>query len=239
MVKNSIVLLITVILFSCQSSENKVKEASSDIVESVEEKWIHLYDGSSTDAWKGWKKDKIGTALSIQETGELMFDPTQEDRGDIITKATFQDFEFHLDWKISDCGNSGIMYNVQETDDYNAPYSTGPEMQILDNSCHPDGKLVTHRAGDLYDMIETRVVNVNPAGEWNSIIIKSKDARYEFWQNGTKVVEFQMHNESWDALVSDSKFKDWKGFGEFKSGHIALQDHSDKIWFRNIKIKTL
>lgn len=239
MVKYFIVGLMSVVLFSCQSNENKTKESSSPAVSTDESDWIVLYDGTSTDAWKGWKKDSIGSAWSIQRNGDLMFDPEVEDKGDIITKASFENFEFHLDWKISDCGNSGIMYNVQESDAYNAPYSTGPEMQILDNTCHPDGKIVTHRAGDLYDMIETNVVNVNPAGEWNSIIIKSNNARYEFWQNGTKVVEFQMHNEAWDGLVEDSKFKGWEGFGAFKSGKIALQDHGDKIWFRNIKIKTL
>jgi len=88
-------------------------------------------------------------------------------------------------------------------------------------------------------MIETSVVNVKPAGEWNSIIIKSKNANYEFWQNGEKVVEFQMHTPLWDEMIAGSKFKDWEGFGAFKSGHIALQDHSDPIWFRNIRIKQL
>ncbi|MDG2450687.1 MAG: DUF1080 domain-containing protein [Saprospiraceae bacterium] len=232
-------LMLGCALLSCKNDNKPTTEASQDDQQEEVNEWISLFDGSSTDAWKGWKKDNIGAAWSIQDNGELMFDPSQEDKGDIMTKATFENFEFHLDWKISECGNSGIMYNVQESDDYHAPYSTGPEMQILDNSCHPDGKIVTHRAGDLYDMIETSVVNVKPAGEWNSIMIKSKDTRYEFWQNDTKVVEFQMHNEAWNELVSSSKFKDWSGFGSFKSGHIALQDHGDQIWFRNIKIKTL
>ena len=231
--------IISATLFSCKEAQKPSQVETEPTVEPANSEWIDLFDGTSTDAWKGWKKDKVGAAWSIQENGDLMFDPTVEDKGDIITRESFENFEFHLDWKISDCGNSGIMYNVQESDDYHAPYSTGPEMQILDNTCHPDGKIVTHRAGDLYDMIETSEASVKPAGEWNSIIIKSKDARYEFWQNGVKVVEFQMHNDAWDSLVADSKFKDWEGFGAFRSGHIALQDHGDQIWFRNIKIKTL
>jgi len=233
-------LLPVVCLFViCACQSNTKKEIPLQSTDAPIEKWTILFDGSSTDAWKGWKKDTIGAAWSINENGELAFDPSIEDRGDIITRDTFRDFEFQLDWKISDCGNSGIMYNVQESEDFWAPYSTGPEMQILDNTCHPDAEIRTHRAGDLYDMIETSVVNVKPAGEWNSIIIKSKNANYEFWQNGEKVVEFQMHTPLWDEMIAGSKFKDWEGFGAFKSGHIALQDHSDPIWFRNIRIKQL
>lgn len=234
-----LIIIISCIAFGCKESAKQVDTPKPATAKEPMDEWVSLFDGTNLDAWKGWKKDNVGAAWSIQSNGELMFDPSQEDKGDIISKATFQDFELHLDWKISECGNSGIMYNVQESDAYHAPYSTGPEMQILDNSCHPDAKIVTHRAGDLYDMISTNVVNVKPSGEWNSIIIKSKDQVYEFWQNGEKVVEFQMHNAEWDALVADSKFKDWEGFGDYKSGHIALQDHGDQIWFRNIKIKTL
>jgi len=200
--------------------------------------WTLLIDGPSLDLWKGWKKDKPGSAWHV-DNGVLTFDPEIKDRGDLLTRQQYENFEFHLDWKISDCGNSGLMYNVQEGEEYHVPYSTGPEMQILDNSCHPDAKIDKHRAGDLYDMKETAVVNVNRAGEWNTIIIKSKNGEVEFWQNGVKVVAFEMFTDEWSAMIENSKFKGWEGFGAFRKGHIALQDHGDKIWFRNIKIKTL
>ena len=217
---------------------NAEKMAKSAFRSLKKDQWEILSDVSSLAAWKGWKKDKPAAAWTMKN-GVLAFDPSAEDGGDILTKDTYENFEFHLEWKISDCGNSGLMWNVVEDEKYHAPYSTGPEMQILDNTCHPDGKIVKHRAGDLYDMIETNVVNVKPAGEWNSIIIKSNNAKYEFWQNGAKVVTFEMHGDAWDELVAGSKFKDWEGFGVFKSGHICLQDHGDKVWFRNIKIKRL
>lgn len=238
MKKFYLVALIWGVLFSCKPKESAVEAPTPEPAPAVVDEWEHLFDGSSMDAWKGWKKDQPGTAWSIED-GTLTFDPTSEDQGDLLTRKTYEDFELHLDWKIAKCGNSGLMWNVQEADEYDAPYSTGPEMQILDNACHPDAKIVTHRAGDLYDMIETNVVNVNPAEQWNSIIIKSKDANYELWQNGAKVVEFQMHTPAWDKMVENSKFNGWPGFGKFKSGHICLQDHNDRIWFRNIKIKTL
>jgi len=109
-------------------------------------------------------------------------------------------------------------------------------MQILDNTCHPDTKYVTHRAGDLYDMIETSHVTVKPAGEWNKVRIIKVNGEVEFWLNGYKVVEFTMYNEDWNNLIFKSKFKDWEGFGMAKKGHLALQDHGDRIWFRNVKI---
>jgi len=233
MKKFSLVLLLTSLLFSCNE-----KKSSTNAQPKVDSEWINLSKGSSLESWKGWKKDSPAQAWTM-ENGILSFNPEVEDRGDILTKASFENFEFHLDWRISDCGNSGIMWNVQEGSEYDEPYNTGPEMQVLDNTCHPDGKIVTHRAGDLYDMIETSVVNVKPAGEWNSIKIISNNAHYEFWQNGAKVVEFDMQNDAWNEMVAKSKFKDWEYFGKFRSGKICLQDHDDKVSFKNIKIKTL
>ena len=112
-------------------------------------------------------------------------------------------------------------------------------MQILDNTCHPDTRFETHRAGDLYDMITTRYITVNPAGEWNKIRIVSKDGHVQFYQNGYEVVNFQMHNEKWLEMIKNSKFHEMPAFGLSKKGHIALQDHGDKVWFRNIKVRTL
>jgi len=161
------------------------------------------------------------------------------DGGDIVTDKTYENFELNLEWKINNCGNSGIMFNVQEDDKYDHVWLTGPEMQILDNTCHPDTKYPTHRAGDLYDMIECKYVTVKPAGEWNKIRLISNNGKVEHWQNGRKVVEYEMHNDKWKAMIANSKFKDMPDFGLAKSGHISLQDHSDKVWFRNIKILKL
>lgn len=221
------------LIFSCKSnlpSDNASQMSKGD--------WITLFDGKDLSMWKGWKKDKPGDAWQIKD-GTLYFNPKMEDKGDLMTRDQFQDFDLRLDWKIQECGNSGIMYNVQESEEFHAPYSTGPEMQILDNACHPDGKIIKHRAGDLYDMIETSVANVKPAGQWNSIRIISKNGKVTFWQNEAEVVRFEMFGDEWNTMIDNSKFKGWKGFGAYKKGHIALQDHGNEVWFRNIKIKTL
>lgn len=203
------------------------------------EGWILLFDGTSTAGWKNFNKDGVGAAWVIDD-GTLHFDNTvQEGRGDIITIDEFENFELMLEWKIDSCGNSGIMFNVVENEEFKNTYLTGPEMQVLDNSCHPDAKIVKHRAGDLYDLISCSTETVKPAGEWNQVRIVSDNANYQFWLNGTNVVSFTMHTPEWDALVAGSKFKQWSAFGKATRGHIALQDHGDKVWYRNIMIKTM
>ncbi len=201
--------------------------------------WELLFDGQSLDQFKGFKTDTISSKWTITD-GTIYFDPSVQDGGgDIITKESYKDFELNLEWKISNCGNSGIFYNVVEDDKYCCTWQTGPEMQILDNTCHPDTKYETHRAGDLYDMIACNHVTVNPALQWNKVRIISKDQKMQFWLNGYKVVDFTMGDENWTDMIANSKFKDMPDFGKSDSGHIALQDHGDPVWFRNIKIKRL
>ncbi|NNL90981.1 MAG: DUF1080 domain-containing protein [Saprospiraceae bacterium] len=201
--------------------------------------WELLFDGKSLNSFHSYNSDVVNKFWKI-EGDAIKFDPQKKGNGsDLVTNDTYEDFEFQLEWKISNCGNSGIMFNVQERDSLCCPYLTGPEMQILDNTCHPDTRFVTHRAGDLYDMIETKYTTVNQAGEWNKIRIVSKEGKVSFWQNGYEVVKFEMHNAKWEEMIENSKFKDWPEFGKYKSGHIVLQDHDDVVWFRNVKIKNL
>jgi cytochrome c len=130
------------------------------------------------------------------------------------------------------------MHSVVESPDYRDTWNTGPEMQVMDNICHPDTRYPTHRAGDLYDMIACKFVTVKPAGAWNKVRLIKKDGFVEHWLNGVKVVEYQMYNDNWNKMIANSKFRDYKDFGQAKKGHIALQDHGDaQVWYRNIKIR--
>jgi hypothetical protein len=203
--------------------------------------WKLLFDGKTTKGWRKFNSDKIASAWKVQD-GTLYLDNSVTDkaeRGDIVTDQEFENFEFSIDWKIDSCGNSGIMFNVVEDPKYRTPWLTGPEMQVLDNECHPDAKIEKHRSGDLYDLIKSSKETVKPAGEWNTAKIISNKGKYEFWLNGTRVVEFTMHDAKWDALVAGSKFKSMPDFGKATKGRLSLQDHGDKVWFRNIKIREL
>lgn len=212
----------------------------------IEQGWKLLFDGKNISEFRNFKKETVGSAWVVDDEAihlNAKKDPNGGwqvvDGGDIMTKNEYENFDFKLEWKISNCGNSGIIFNVVEEDKYDHVWETGPEMQVLDNTCHPDTRFETHRAGDLYDMIETKYVTVNPAGEWNKVRIVSKDGRVQFYQNGYEVVNFQMHNEQWLEMIKNSKFVEMPGFGLAKKGHIALQDHGDKVWFRNIKIREI
>ncbi|HMQ06324.1 MAG TPA: DUF1080 domain-containing protein [Saprospiraceae bacterium] len=208
--------------------------------------WKLLFDGKTTEGWRNYRKPDIGSSWKVRD-GMLYLDAIKRagggwqapDGGDIITDKPYENYELSLEWKISQCGNSGIIFHVTESEEYNYVWQTGPEMQILDNSCHPDTRYQTHRAGDLYDMIETRYLTVRPSGEWNHVRIISNQGKVQFWLNGYRVVDFDMTSEEWKQMIARSKFKDMTGFGQSVKGHIALQDHGDPVFFRNIKIREL
>jgi cytochrome c len=205
--------------------------------------WKLLFDGMTMKGWRNFNSAKIGSAWKVQD-GLLYLDASlkngkRENGGDIITEKEYENYELNLEWKIEPCGNSGIIFNVVDDPKYEHTYTTGPEMQILDNTCHPDGKIIKHRAGNLYDLVESKTESVRPAGEWNQVRILSNKGHLELWLNAVKQVDIEMFTPEWEALIKTSKFKSMPDFGKAKKGHIALQDHGNQVWFRNIKIKEL
>ncbi len=206
--------------------------------------WISLFNGKNTKGWHKYGKTSVGSAWKVQD-GNLFFDAdarktTGAEGGDIVSDASFSNFHLKLEWKISKNGNSGIIFWVQDdTTKYKQVWFTGPEMQVLDNDGHPDGKIKKHRAGNLYDLIEGKEGSVNKVGEWNLVEIISNNGKLDFFLNGINVVSTTYGDADWKNLIAGSKFKDKADFGRVFSGHIALQDHGDNVWYRNIMIKKL
>ncbi|WP_215240285.1 3-keto-disaccharide hydrolase [Dyadobacter helix] len=203
-------------------------------------KWVSLFDGKSFKGWHSWKSDGVLPQWKVED-GALVL--TEKGGKDLVTDKEFGDFELELEWKISEGGNSGIIYHVIEEEKYCCPYSTGPEIQVLDDAKHPDakaGKSGNHKAGALYDLLPPNdFTAVKPANEWNKVRLIIKDGKGESWLNGKKVVSFSTSGSEWDALVANSKFKGWDGFGVSQKGKIALQDHGNKVSYRKIRIKEL
>ena len=193
-----------------------------------------LFDGSSLDHFRGYKQSDIGKGWKI-DGDSLMFDGSGG--GDIITKNTYQDFELTFDWKVSKGANSGVMYRVSLGD--NAPYFSGPEYQVLDDDNHGDGGNEKTSAAALYGLYKAADKTLKPVGEWNTAKIVLQGPKVEHWLNGTKVVDADLSSDDWKQRVENSKFKTWEKFGRNKSGHICFQDHGDKVWFRNIKVRKL
>ncbi len=210
--------------------------------------WKLLWDGKTTNGWrgarldsfpdKGWEmKDGVLTVLS--SGGE-----ESAAGGDIVTTDVYGDFELKVDFKLTEGANSGIKYYVNTDLNKGPGSSIGLEYQILDDERHPDAKLGNHEGSrtlaSLYDLIKADPDKpANPIGEWNTAHIISKDNHVEHWLNGMKVLEYERGSDDFKKLVSESKYVVWPNFGEAPNGPILLQDHGDRVSFKNIKIKTI
>lgn len=239
---------LSIVTLSCKDNKEEnveienTTEVENEIAENQNE-WEPLFNGENLEGWKVYNSEEEPSNWTVQDSA-ITFTPAEGSTGseNLISEEQYKNFELELEWKISEGGNSGIMYGVQEGEDLNEPYLTGPEIQVLDNKKHPDAKNGPIRqAGALYDMVPPSKDVTKPAGEWNktTITINHEENIGTVMMNGEKVSEFPLHGEEWKALVENSKFKDWEKFGSSQSGHIALQDHGDKVMYRNIRIKKL
>lgn len=202
--------------------------------------WRLLFDGQDLSQWRGFKRQDA--PASWRPDGDaIAFTPSPDraTRGDLMTREQFGDFELAYEWKISEGGNSGVIYRATEAE--TTPWRTGPEMQVLDDARHPDAKQGVggnRTAGALYDMIAPSAP-ARPAGEWNQARIVARGNHIEHWLNGQKVVDVDVGSARWNQLFQASKFKELTGFGVQPRGHIVLQDHNDPVWYRNVKIRPI
>ncbi|PTM12031.1 MAG: DUF1080 domain-containing protein [Bacteroidetes bacterium] len=238
------VLILAIIISGCKdnskTSEEKITQI--EVIDKVDSEWTILFDGSNFDNWRGYLKDDMHSDWTIED-GAMLFTPGEQGGKNIISKDKYTDFVLSIEWKIAEGGNSGIFWSVFEDEKFSEAYQTGPEIQVLDNAKHPDAKVAggTHTAGSLYDMIACPEEIINPAGEWNLCVleINHKANLGKVTMNGKEIMTFPVHGEKWDSMVTNSKFNGWEGFGKYQTGHIGLQDHGDKVWYKNIKIKEL
>ena len=196
-----------------------------------------LFDGRTTESWSGYRGNTIPEKWVVRD-GALTFDPSREgDGGDIATRALYGDFELRLEWKVSEGGNSGIFYRVDSS--LGSPWESGPEMQVLDNSKHADGRNPLTSAGANYAIDAPIFDATRPVGEWNTVRLIARGNHVEHWLNGYKVVDYTLWDEGWERKVQSSKFSEMPEYGRRSRGHIVLQDHGDAVRYRNIRIKVL
>ena len=238
--------MLTITFSSCKQTVKQTEQTEPQAMNmdniKPESDWMYLFDGTNFDNWRGYLSEGMYPEWTIED-GAMVFTPSGKGGRNIITKNTYTDFVLSLEWKISEGGNSGFFWGVYEDPKYKEAYQTGPEIQVLDNEKHPDSFVPggTHKAGSLYDMIACDPELINPAGEWNLCVleINYKTNQGKVSMNGKEAFTFPVQGEAWDTMVANSKFKGWEGFGAHHTGHIGLQDHGNKVWFRNIKIKEL
>ena len=219
-------LIVVLFLFCCISLLTCTKQAD----------WIVLFDGTSTDAWRGFQRQDFPVDGWKIENGSLKT-IVGGDQCDIITKEKYGDFVLEVEWRVSPGGNSGIFYRA--TEEYPAIWQSAHEMQVWDDSLHHDGQNTVTSAGSLYGLIAPTSKVLVPVGEYNKAKVIAKGYHIEHWLNGAKILEYEFGSEELRSLVAESKFNDFSGFAKATEGYIALQHHGEEVWYRNIRIRPI
>lgn len=201
----------------------------------IEPGFVRLFDGRTTSGWHGFKRQDVPKCWRVID-GNLTVVPGEDD-GDLSSDEVYTDFDLRIEWLVAPGANSGIMYRADEG--HSAPWMTGPEMQILDDDRHADGKRPETSAGSCYGLYARNPKTVKPAGQWNAARIVARGSVIEHWLNGKRVVRYVMGSRDWKNRVANTKFQYMIDYGTLKVGHIVLQDHGDRVAFRNIRIKRL
>lgn len=199
-------------------------------------KWKPLFDGKTLNGWRTYQ-NKPANSWSVKEgllSNKGNKDPATK-HADLITESEFENFELSVNWKIAAQANSGILYMV--TEEFPSSYLSGPEYQLLDDRGYPEKLENWQITGANYAMDPPLVDATKPAGEWNHTVIKVFKGHVEHWLNDKKVVAYELWTDTWKQHKAVGKWKDAKGYGASKKGHIALQDHGGEAWFKDIKIR--
>ena len=236
MAKSLMLALLSVAVMGCVSRGTTADTSAGQMTSQAATSggWRPLFDGKTTNGWRGYRAEAMPTGWSVVDGMLTKRDPVE----DIMTREQFSDFELELDWRLGTGGNAGIFYRV--TEEYERPYWTGPEYQLLDDANHADGKSRLTSAGAAYGLYPAPAGVVKPGGEWNTTRILVRGGHVEHWLNGTRLLEYELWSPEWEAKVKASKFGEWANYGRAKSGFIAIQgDHTGELSLRNIRIREL
>jgi glucose/arabinose dehydrogenase len=233
-----IMLRLLLALFICTSV--RIAAAEENTLSESEKRggWKLLFDGKTTDGWRNYKQKGIGDGWKVED-GALT--RAANGAGDILTADKYGSFELSIEYKISKAGNSGIMFHV--TEDNDTPWMSGPEIQVQDNVDGHDPQ----KAGWLYQLYPANpqaFTNkesdaTRPVGEWNQIVVRITPAGCGICLNGYQYSSFNVGNDDWNRRVAKSKFAAFPNFGKATEGYLCLQDHGDKVAYRNIKVREL
>lgn len=199
--------------------------------------WSDLFTGDPAQLeanFKGFQRDTVPPGWQVEDGAITLVEPGA---GDLVTREEFGDFDLAIEWRISPRGNSGIMFRVSEAPEHTATYVTGPEMQVLDNAVLGSEGNMKHAAGANYDLHAPPADFTKPVGEWNQARIVVFEGQVRYWLNGEVCCTYELESEEWKELVAASKFGTMPGFAAEERGKIALQDHGNRVAYRNIRIR--
>ncbi len=228
-----------ILLYACTGNSEKHNILSD---QEKSDGWKLLFDGKTIDGWHIFNRGNIPSAWSA-DSGNLVCNPHAKNvkHGDLVTDSVYENFDLVFDWKISKAGNSGVFINVQERPELGTTFSTGPEYQLLDDK-NMDAdylKNLSHKAASIFGVVPNESKTIPNSGEWNHSRILQQNGKLTFWLNGVQTVQVDLKSDEWKKLVASSSMNQYPEFGVALKGHIALQDWTNGISFRDIKIKTL
>jgi len=213
------------------------------ICKAQKSKWITLFDGGSTDKFRGYNMQSFpDQAWKVEDSA--LATQTGVPNIDLVSRKAYKNFELRFDWKVSEGGNSGVFFHMKESLTHESGNGNSPnwldnyEMQLLDDIGFNDTAAI-RSAGSLYDLIVPRNKHLKPVGEYNTAKLIVKGNHVEHWLNGNKVVEYEMGSPEMNKLLKESKFSNNPNYGKSPDGLIMLQHHGQKVWFRNIMVRRL
>ena len=212
---------------------NGIVWAIGDVRNTTDTEWKPLLDEQVVSTWRGYQRESMPDGWQMVDGALARIG----DAGDIITTDQFENFELRFDWKVEHGGNSGVFFGVSE--DGAVAWHSGPEYQLLHNAGHPDGKAPITAAGSNYAVHPPIADMTRPVGEWNRSRLRVNREHVEHWMNGMYLLSYQIGDTEWQRRVTDSKFSELPLYGQSRRGHIAIQDHGDQVWFRNMRIRVL
>lgn len=227
---------LLVLALACTTKPEPDRPVAPNVLSETEKAdgWRLLFDGKTTTGWRNFGKQTISDSWRVIDGSLVRADSAA---GDIITSDKFRNFDLALDWKVAPKGNSGIFYRATEEAD--TIWKAAPEMQVLDDAGHENGKDPLTSAGSNYALYPAPRGVVHPAGEWNHARILVNGNHVEHWLNAVKLFEYELGSAEWKERVAKAKFHEYPIFGTAAEGHIGLQDHGDRVEFRNIRIRVL
>ena len=232
MKKLALFTISLITLFACSKSAKQ-----------AENTWTILFDGTSTDSFRGYGIKEFPQGVWIVENGSLITNPDTANR-DLITKARYGNFELQYEWAVDTAANSGVFFHMQENmamesgNGNSANWLDNFEIQVLDDQYFPD-TLSVRSAGSLYDLIKPVNKVLKPIGDFNQAVLIHNNGHVEHWLNGNKVLEFEIGSPEMNALIAQSKFKENPGYHSDKEGHIMFQHHGQRVYYKNIKVREL
>jgi hypothetical protein len=245
-----LIILSAIFIFSCSTVKNNDplslyseldKNAPVNTLTSKEKRhgWQVLFDGRNTTGWHGYNMTVFPDCWTIEDNAFTMTTTGAAESLDIITNKVYKSFAFSIEYKLTKGANSGIIFQVAEDPKYKFPYETGPEFQVIDQDNWPDPLEDLQICGANYAMYPPKTKPYKPLGEWNHILLVVNGNKVTQILNGEVIVEYVKNSDEWKKLRESGKWVNFPDYGKYDEGHISLQNHGTKVWYRNIKIKEI